>query len=73
MTNQLTVNEAKKDAIEQLKAAGIIYTRIQAKTVSFQDLARDGKIFVLVDAKGSPAFGRVQGWARSRGYILTTF
>jgi hypothetical protein len=36
----MTTNEAKKDAVKRLQAAGITFSKVTARTVSFGDLAR---------------------------------
>ena len=44
----MNMNEAKKDFAARLKAAGIPFTKITGKTVSFSDLARATPIFLEV-------------------------
>ena len=44
----MTLQQAKKDAKAKLDRAGLPYTGIRAKTVSFEDLARGEAIFVWV-------------------------
>jgi len=42
----MNANQAKKLVAESMKAHGIEYTKLTAKTVSFEDLARGSKVFV---------------------------
>ncbi len=44
----VTKNEAKKMVIEFLKNRNLPFTKVTAKLISFEDLARDEKIFVTV-------------------------
>ena len=45
----MTTNEAKKDLAKKLQELGIPFTKLRAKSVSFEDLARDNVIFVYID------------------------
>lgn len=67
--NKMTPAKAKKLIEDELKKLGLPYERITAKTISFQDLARDGKIFVKVHGwKPNPAGARLEQVARENGF-----
>jgi hypothetical protein len=44
----MTLNEAKKDCAARLKAHGCIWSKISAKSVSFQDLLRANSTRVII-------------------------
>ena len=44
----MTARQARADAIRRLKAAGVTYTKVQARTVEFSDLARAAPVFVEI-------------------------
>ena len=51
----MNASEARKLIVSEMRKRKLRFQRVQAKTVSFQDLARDKKIFV-------DAFGCDQAW-----------
>lgn len=67
-------NECKKTAAIILQGLDITYSKLTAKTISFEDLARDSRVFVTVhDIK----FNSVNTWelakktAAQHGFRLT--
>ena len=68
-------HECKKTAAIILKGLAIGYNTLTAKTVSFEDLARESKVFVTVHGI---RFHSVNTWrlaqaiAREHGFILRT-
>jgi len=53
----MTTNEAKKDAAAKLRAAGIQFTRLSARTVSFEGFGYGSAVFVAIHGANVPA-----GW-----------
>ena len=49
----MTTHEAKKDCAVRLSKLGFTFSRLQAKTVNFQDLARCSPVFVTVYLNGA--------------------
>lgn len=66
----MTPQKARKLMADFLAANNVPFTRLQAKTVSFQDLARDEAIFVKIygwqpheqNYELVKAFGKAQGF-----------
>jgi hypothetical protein len=50
----MTLHQAKQDAARRLTAGGITYTKLTAKTVSFEDLARANPVFVTIHGATQP-------------------
>ena len=66
-------NECKKTAAIILNGCGISFTKLSAKTVSFQDLARADCVFVKVHGLNlglSGAFGLAQATAKEHGFRI---
>lgn len=55
----MTLNEAKKDCAVRLKAHGCVWSKISARSVSFQDLLRSNSTRVVIeDCIAPPDFNR---------------
>ena len=68
----MTPHKAKKIIKDVLDANNLPYTKLTARTVSFQDLARDSALFVTVKGwKPSPKFDLLKQAARQNGFIVT--
>ena len=50
----MTTNEAKKDLAARLTAAGITFTKLTARTVSFEGLGFGSSVFVAVHGATFP-------------------
>ena len=69
----ITVNEAKKIIKGKLDADKLPYTKLTARTVGFQDLARGDCVFVKVHGwQPSPAWSDLEALARSNGFRVET-
>ena len=53
----MTTHEAKADARRRLQAAGVPFTKLTAKTVGLQDLARCSPVFVTLHGVCYPGTG----------------
>ena len=64
----MKINEAKKIIKAELEKRGLS-NRLTARTVDFQDLARDSCVFVCVhDWKPSPLATEIQQIAKAHGF-----
>lgn len=79
----MTTSEAKKLARAWLVARAyadennLEYTKITARTVGFQDLARDGKVFVKIhgwnpDSTQSGLWSEFKSFCASHGFCVET-
>ena len=70
----MTRHEAKKDVIKRLASCGATYSKLTAKTVSCEDLARGSAIFISVKGcqpiNGDWALLHAIAEERGKGYIL---
>ena len=50
----MTTNEAKKDCAARLSAAGVTFTKLKARTVSFEEFGYGSCIFVEIHGGNFP-------------------
>ncbi len=73
-----TPHAAKADLKRRLDAAGLTYTRLSAKTISFQDLTRSSSLFVTIHGTRAwvkadlPKYGEIAAAVKGCGYIPQT-
>jgi len=69
----MTNPQAKKLVREFLDKHNLPYTKVTARTVSFQDLARDSCIFVTVHGwQPSPLWNEMAALAHQGGFCVQT-
>jgi len=70
---EITARKARKLLIDFLSKEGLPYTRVQARTISFTDLARAKRIFVKVCGwTPSPEWEKVREFAVANGFSVET-
>ncbi len=63
----------EKDIIKKALLEKGFFNRVSQRTISFQDLARDKKVFVFVhDWKGHPFFNDLKLLGKQFGFIVST-
>jgi len=68
----VTPNQAKKLLKGELERLQLPFTKLTAKTVGFQDLARDSKVFVTVHGwQANPAWEGLESFAKQNGFCVS--
>ena len=69
----ITARKARKLLIDFLSEEGLPFTRVQARTISFMDLARAKRVFVKVYGWiPSPEWAKVREFAVANGFSVET-
>ena len=70
---EITARKARKLLIGFLSEEGLPFTRVQARTISFLDLARSRRVFVKVYGWiPSPDWEKVREFAVANGFSVET-